>query len=152
MERYPGDEWVDVVGLDWFGDDSAAKRAQLLRLAAEAVRFAEAHGKVAGLTEVGYDDGKSGRGLAHCTDLHWLRTGLTGPLLEHPVARRLAFLCFWRNESYRPAIYNLPPPGTAHAPCLAGLAEEPGLVFGERTGGIYQRDLQVEAEATGCAT
>lgn len=152
LERYPGDEWIDIVGLDWFGDDSTAKRAQLLRLAAEVVRFAEAHGKVAGLTEVGYDGGKAGRGLAHCAGADWLREGLVAPLLAHPVACRLAFLCFWRNEAYRPTIYNLPPPGTAHAACLAKLAEEPGLVFGDRMGGIYQREPKASPETAECVT
>jgi len=131
MERYPGDEWVDLVGLDWFGDDSVTKRSELLRVTADLVNYTEAHGKAAALTGLGYDNGQGGWGLAFCTDPQWLRTGLFGPLLAHPVARRLAFACFRRNEAYNPAVYNLPPPGTPHADCLAELADHPGLVFGD---------------------
>jgi ABC-type bacteriocin/lantibiotic exporter with double-glycine peptidase domain len=131
MERYPGDEWVDLVGLDWFGDDSVTKRSELLRLTADLVNYTEAHGKAAALTELGYDNGQGGRGLAFCPDARWLRDGLLGPLLAHPVACRIALACFWRNEAYNPSIYHLPPPGTPHADCLAELADHPGLVFGD---------------------
>lgn len=148
LERYPGDEWVDLVGLDWFGDDSAVRRAELLRLTAGLVNFAEERGKAMALTELGYDNGQGGRGLAFCPDPHWLRNGLFGPLLAHPVARRIAFACFWRNEAYNPAVYNLPPPGTAHAGCLAELADEPGLVFGDTSLAAEIRpDAAVPADA-----
>ncbi|MFW6353617.1 MAG: ABC transporter transmembrane domain-containing protein, partial [Verrucomicrobiota bacterium] len=134
LDRYPGHDVVDVVGLDWFGSDRAESSRCLVTRVAEAVRFARAHGKVVGLTEVGFSVGPEQSGLAHCKDPAWLRTRLFEPLLGHPEARQIAFLCFWRNEGHNPGLYHSPPPGSLHADCLAQLAEDPRLHFAEDRG------------------
>jgi ABC-type proline/glycine betaine transport system ATPase subunit/multidrug resistance efflux pump len=131
LDRYPGDDVVDLVGLDWFGSERAESTRRLLSRTAEAARFAQDRQKAFALTEVGFSRANGESGLAACDDPDWLRTGLFAPLLDHPSARRIAFLCFWRNEGYNPAIYHSPPPGSLHAPCLARLAEDPRLRFAE---------------------
>ncbi len=46
---YPGDNYVDIVGLDYYNPDKAGLKQQLVEL----TNFAEQHGKVAALTETG---------------------------------------------------------------------------------------------------
>ena len=117
---------MDIIGLDWFGDESVEAKDQLLRQASELQRFAEAHGKVAGITELGYYRDQDHRGLKHCADSDWLESGVLGPIATHPVAQRLSLINFWRNEAHNPSVYNSPPPGSAHAACLQRLTSEPG--------------------------
>jgi len=50
LETYPGDEWVDVLGLDYYGDLTRAGVTNVLR---EMVRLGEERGKLATLTESG---------------------------------------------------------------------------------------------------
>gem|GEM_PF-156876 len=145
LDRYPGDEYVDVIGVNWFGDESLDSRNQLIRFAAECVCFAASRGKVPALTEIGYEKTKGKNGLAHCDDPNWLRIGLIDPLRSHPDAARVAFISFWRNEAYNPSVYHLPPPGSIHSACLAELADDPWLVLGDRVSDLYKHGETVEA-------
>lgn len=150
VERYPGDEYVDVLGVDWFGDDTPNSQRVLLESCAEAVQFAEDHGKVAGLTAVGFDRGEQCLGLVHCLNEQWLRTGVIGPVQGHPVASKIRFITFWRNEGYRPSVFHLPPEDSPHAACLRALADESYLVFGDRIKALAESGDQSEAAST-CA-
>jgi ATP-binding cassette subfamily B protein len=127
--RYPGDEYVDVVGVDRWGDDSTDGVRRFVLLIGETVRFCERHRKVPAVTALAFSRGSGQAGLAHCPDPQWLERGLIGPLLDHPVANRIAFLCFWRNEARKPGVYELPPAGSPHADSLARLARSGRLRF-----------------------
>ncbi len=139
LDRYPGDEFVDVLGLDSYGDGGEEHRSRLLGGLRDLVRFAESRGKVPALTEVGFKQDESNCGLGHCTDAEWLSARLIEPIKRDPVASRLAYIAFWRNEAYRPTDFYLPYRGNLHAECLARLADDPFLVFSERLNGIYRR-------------
>jgi ATP-binding cassette, subfamily C, bacteriocin exporter len=148
MERYPGDELVDVLSLECECDESVEGQQRLLRLTREMVLYAESHGKVPALTHVGYDNGQNGKGLAFCMNNQWLKEYLINPIKQHPVACRIAYIMFADNMAYNPTIYRLPYPSSSHAECLAKLAEDPYLVFGDRVAQIYKHAVPAEATAT----
>lgn len=88
MERYPGDEWVDLMGFDFYyrenNYDSTAvflpkKLGVLTSLAAE-------HGKIAAITETGYEA---------IPDPKWW----TGKLLSELQNAPLSYVLVWRNAN-----------------------------------------------------
>lgn len=108
LDRYPGDEYVDVVGFDDYHDfeqhrpDNAARR---LRIVSDLAR---ARGKLAALTEVGYREHPVPQQLF---------TEVLGPALADPDLE-IAFLMFWRqgrrNEDGS-GLWFVPPPDTPQA-------------------------------------
>ena len=92
-QRYPGDEYVDIVGLDmycptWMPQEEAlpyfVKNTRLLL--ASLQKFAEDHGKILALTETGYE------GLTWPT---WWTEVLAPAIKGFPIA----YLLTWRNTS-----------------------------------------------------
>ena len=92
LERYPGNEYVDIVSFDNYSDyennriESAAKKLSIIS------DYAIKHGKVAALTEVGY------RNTPIPSDLY---TGYYGKSLADP-SLQIAFFMFWRGARYVP--------------------------------------------------
>ncbi len=90
LERYPGDDYVDILGFDDYYDfygpgRSPAMFTEQMRI---VVELAEERGKVAALTETGREA---------IPDADWF-TNVFWPALEaDPVARRIAYIVFWRN-------------------------------------------------------
>ncbi|MCC9135954.1 glycosyl hydrolase [Pontibacter silvestris] len=96
MEIYPGDDYVDMFGVDYyFGDSTAATREKFQQGLAGIVEYADERGKIAALTEFGdrlNDDG---------TDMLEIDNFYTQTILNtiqaSPKASRIAFLATWRN-------------------------------------------------------
>jgi mannan endo-1,4-beta-mannosidase len=107
LARYPGDEWVDLVGMDNYGDmgrdryatDVAARKLKIIS------DYAEAHGKLAAFTETG---------LESITNPEWW----TGTLLKTMKAHRmkLCYVLVWRNDVRSPTHFYAPYPG--HTPSI----------------------------------
>ena len=89
LERYPGNDYVDIVGFDNYSDfennriDAAAKKLGIIS------NYAVKHGKAAALTEVGY------RRTPIPPDLY---TGYYGKAFADP-SLNIAFFMFWRSGS-----------------------------------------------------
>lgn len=146
LERYPGDDFVDVLGLTSSGDGGPSYQRRLLLNLSDMVRYAESKGKVAALTSTGFNNGAAGAGLHFCLEADWLRTRLIFPIKAHPVARRIALIVFWRNAAYCPTDYYLPYAGSTHAESLEELSEDPFLIFGDRVEGLYCRQETKKSE------
>lgn len=91
LERYPGDDYVDVLG----SDDYQALRSDstisdMTRRLATVVRLAEARGKLAALTETG---------LEGVPDADWWTNRLLRAIEADPDARRVAWALVWRNAN-----------------------------------------------------
>ncbi len=89
FERYPGDAYVDVLGMDHYSP-TATDALDTLRL---IVREAQQRGKIAALTECGIHEGLSGVQ----TDTYFTRD-LLAPIQNDPVARRIVYLLVWQNQ------------------------------------------------------
>jgi len=101
--RYPGDEYVDVLGIDmYYANDGS----EIVQLAEIVVRVARAHGKIPALTEFGARDGINQPNIASAT---WIRSSFLEPLKASPTALGIAYALAWRNA--RPDHAFLPYPG-----------------------------------------
>jgi mannan endo-1,4-beta-mannosidase len=99
---YPGDDVVDLLGVDCYWRDDTRELLGAVRALTEAARR---HGKPCALTEVGPRDGLEGEPPLR-PDFF---TSLADELEALPEARELAYLCFWRNARAEHAF--LPYPG-----------------------------------------
>ncbi|MBQ7420259.1 MAG: beta-mannosidase [Prevotella sp.] len=105
MEQYPGDDIIDVMGLDNYcmapdGDSTkiAAFAEQLDQNLAVVSAVAKKHQKVIALTETGYEGLKV---------KDWWTKTLAPVLAKHPVC----YVMVWRNANNRPGYYFAPYPG-----------------------------------------
>lgn len=95
-ERYPGDEYVDIVGLDAYcatylpQEEALPLFIENTRYCLESLNeFAKKHGKILALTETGYE------GLTY--DKWW--TGVLAPAIE---GIPISYLLVWRNTDEMP--------------------------------------------------
>ncbi len=99
---YPGDEYVDVIGFDgygqgnpevtWFTVEDMVKSLEIV------VDFAKEHGKVAAFTETGY--GTSGTIAYHTEQPDWWTNGVLDPILASEKARHVAWVLTWINSDW----------------------------------------------------
>ena len=91
LERYPGDAYVDVLGIDDYqtlrSDETVSGMTERL---ARLVRLADARGKLAALTETG---------LEGVPDDDWWTNRLLRAIEADPDARRIAWALVWRNAN-----------------------------------------------------
>ena len=128
LERYPGDEWVDMVGMDNYGDmgrdryavDTAAHKLKIVS------DYAKRAGKLAAFTETG---------LESIPNATWW----TGTLLK--VMRNsdmeLAYVLVWRNDVRSPTHYYAPYPGHSSVPDFIRFYNDPYTLFENDIKGIY---------------
>lgn len=125
--RYPGDEYVDITGFDYYAEDAFG--IGLLPHCQFVVSFAYAHNKVAALTEFGYRDG-----LHRALTPDWFTAELLNPIREDAIASHLAWALTWRND--RPEHHWVPLPGD--------LTFEDFQAFYEADFTVFARDLPVD--------
>lgn len=96
VERYPGDEYVDIIGLDCYcptylgQKESFAKfKKDMTECLASLQKFSELRGKILALTETGYE------GLTY---ERWWTEVLQGAIGDFPIA----YLLVWRNTDEMP--------------------------------------------------
>lgn len=105
LERYPGDEIIDVLGLDSYCFAPEADTLQIVDYTQKLdknlgmiEKVAKEHGKAMALTETGYEGIK--------TENWWTET-LAPVLAKHPVS----YVLVWRNARERPSHHYAPYPG-----------------------------------------
>ncbi|SEL77049.1 mannan endo-1,4-beta-mannosidase [Chitinophaga rupis] len=101
LERWPGDDFVDIIGFDLYQSGSAANYQHLLRERLHVLQeIAAAHGMIPALTETG---------LERIPEASWWTQTLL-PVLQN---YKLSYVLVWRNG--RPDHYYAPYPGQASA-------------------------------------
>lgn len=107
LERYPGDDIIDVVGLDCYCFAPDADTVKIAKFAddldknlAMVSKVAKAHNKVMALTETGYEGIKTA---------NWWTATLAPVLAKYPIA----YVLVWRNARERPQHHFAPYPGHA---------------------------------------
>jgi mannan endo-1,4-beta-mannosidase len=128
LTRYPGDDYIDVMGVDYYyGDAGEFDGAdQLVRVAGIAVRAAEQRGKVAAITEFGIQDGLSNPDVN--VD-NWYTEDFLRPILRDPTARRAAYALTWRNANT--SHFFVPYPGHLAEPDFRRVCDDPFVVMQE---------------------
>ncbi|HMI04983.1 MAG TPA: glycosyl hydrolase [Pedobacter sp.] len=130
LERYPGNEWVDLVGTDNYGDmgrygkydlDAAIKKLQIVSA------FAEKNGKLAAFTETG---------LESLINPNWWNDVLLKVMKNDKI--RLCYVLVWRNDTRSPTHFYAPYPGHANVPDFKKFYDDPYTLFEKDLQGIYK--------------
>jgi mannan endo-1,4-beta-mannosidase len=130
LERYPGDEWVDMVGMDNYGDFGRDGRYDLeagikkLKIVSD---YAKKAGKLAAFTETG---------LESIPNTIWW----TGILLESLKKEelQLTYVLVWRNDVTSPTHYYAPFPGQASEADFKKFYNDPYTLFENDLKDIYK--------------
>ena len=130
LERYPGNEWVDMVGMDNYGDmgrdgkynlDAAVKKLQIVSA------FAEKNGKLAAFTETG---------LESLVNPNWWNEVLLKVMKSEGV--KMSYVLVWRNDRNSPTHYYAPAPGHPNVPDFKKFYDDPYTLFENDLKNIYK--------------
>ena len=124
LERYPGDEWVDVIGFDIYQRNQGAQANEqfikdLDSMLTRLEGIAAARGKIPALTEFGYNN---------VPDASWWTGVLWKALRDH----RVSFALGWRNAGYNnvgDADFYVPYKGAKSAADFIMFYNEPKTLF-----------------------
>lgn len=121
LDRYPGDAWVDMVGMDNYADFGRYGKYDVplgvkkLKIVSD---YAKKTGKLAAFTETG---------LESIADPNWWTETLL-PVLKSE-GLQLCYVLVWRNDTQSPTHYYAPYPGHPSAPDFLTFAADPMMVF-----------------------
>ncbi len=131
MERYPGDELIDLLGLDCYCFAPEADTIQIADYATKldknlemVCKIAKQHHKAAALTETGYECLK--------TSDWWTKT-LAPVLSRHPIS----YVLVWRNAHNRANHFYAPYPGQLSTSDFIQFYNDPQTVFLSNINGLY---------------
>ncbi len=157
LARYPGDEYVDILGKDHYfsGDPSHPSWldvSTMLREVELAVSIAQSKNKPVALTEFGYRN-SSDFGLGYCTDANWFIDKLLTPI-KGSSAHYISYALAWRNANNTeyPGHYFVPYPGQANEPDFISFYNDSYTVFESNTPEIYGDIIYVDCMASGMNT
>ncbi len=130
LDRYPGDQWVDMVGMDDYADFGRDGKYNLsgglkkLQIVSDYAR--KAH-KLAAFTETG---------LESIPNTTWW----TGTLLKtlQSGKLRLSYVLVWRNDSKSPTHFYAPFPGQVSEPDFLNFYNSPYTLFEKDLKGMYR--------------
>jgi mannan endo-1,4-beta-mannosidase len=131
LERYPGDKWVDMVGMDNYGDlgrnryavDTAAMKLKIVS------DYARKAGKLAAFTETG---------LESIPNPTWWTGTLLKAMRAYP-DMRLAYVLVWRNDTRSPTHYYAPYPGHVSEADFLNFYQDPYTLFEKDLERVYRR-------------
>ena len=129
LERYPGDEWVDMVGMDNYGDmgrdrynlDAASSK---LRIVSD---YAKKKGKLAAFTETGLESIPNNNWWTEVL-LKVMRTG----------DMNLSYVLVWRNDVKSQTHYYAPFPGHSSVPDFMKFYRDPYTLFEKDLKDVYR--------------
>jgi len=127
LERYPGDEYVDIVGMDNYWDFNPkgggldAFQHKLMIIS----DYAQKKHKLAALTETGF---------SNLTDTTWYTKKLMKALTEYPDKPKLAYVAIWRNN--KQSFYS-PPPGHPAVKNFIDFYNNPYVIFEDKLPNMY---------------
>lgn len=137
---YPGDDYVDIIGLDNYWDvghkdNPTALTEQLAKFKRSlqyTVEIANRKNKIPALTETG---------LEGLTNPNWWTEVLLEGLLDNRQTRQIAYLLVWRNAPQRqnlPGHYYTPKPGRAEAADFIKFRDHPMIMFEDDLPSLYR--------------
>lgn len=130
LERYPGNEWVDMVGMDNYGDMGRDRYA--VDIAAGKLKvisdYAKKNGKLAAFTETG---------LESIPDTTWWTNTLLKVMKSNDL--QLAYVLVWRNDTKSPTHFYAPFPGQVSVSDFIKFYRDPYTLFENDLKHIYKK-------------
>lgn len=134
LSRYPGDDYVDVLGMDNYWDlrkDAGQAGATLAHKKLKVVSdLAIEKTKVAAMTETGYEVGGTNTAVAGWFS-NYLYNVLTADDLE------IAFVMFWGNGGNNGNNFYVPPPSASNAQDFIDFTNKPDAVLQHQLPNLY---------------
>lgn len=138
---YPGDDYIDIIGLDnyWdvgssYNDKTAMEsRPELVQSLELISGIAQEKNKPAALTETGAEA---------LTIDQWYTKVLLQPVKENKARIRIAWALVWRNA--RPDHMYAPYPGHASSADFVEFRNDPAVFFEDDIKGIYSSEVKIE--------
>jgi mannan endo-1,4-beta-mannosidase len=131
MERYPGDDIIDLIGLDQYCFSEEGDTAAITRYAADLDNnlsmicdIAAEHGKAVALTETGFESLKAN---------DWWTQTLAPVLARHPIS----YVLVWRNAHDKPGHFYAPYPGHPSVADFVRFYNDPKTLFLKDVNGLY---------------
>lgn len=129
LERYPGDDWVDMVGMDNYADfgrdrydlDAGVKKLKIVS------DYAKKAGKLAAFTETGLESIPN--------PVWWTETLLKALKTK---GLQLSYVLVWRNDSRSPTHYYAPFPGQTSEADFIQFYNDPFTLFEKDLKKIYR--------------
>jgi len=121
LDRYPGDEWVDMVGVDDysdFGRDAWGSLDAGIHKLKIVSNYAQKHNKLAAFNETG---------LESIPDTTWWTKTLLHALKDTGV--KMSYVLVWRNDSQSPTHYYASPKGHPSYPNFLEFYNDPFTLF-----------------------
>jgi mannan endo-1,4-beta-mannosidase len=129
LERYPGDEWVDMLGMDNYGDMGRDRydiptATRKLKIVSD---YALKKNKLAAFTETG---------LESIPDTTWWTNTLLKVMKSDGM--QLCYVLVWRNDSRSPTHFYAPFPGQVSVPDFMKFYNDPYTLFEKDLNKIYR--------------
>jgi mannan endo-1,4-beta-mannosidase len=129
LERYPGDEWVDMVGMDNYGDMgrdryNLERASRKLKIVSD---YAIKKGKLAAFTETG---------LESIPNTTWWTETLLKVMKKDNM--QLSYVLVWRNDIKSTTHYYAPFPGQVSVPNFLEFYNDPYTLFEKDLKDIYK--------------
>lgn len=134
LKTYPGDNYVDILGVDYYFHDYNIKESarELPALLSTISRIADQRGKISALTETGFET---------IPDSLWWTKTLLGHIESNPESSRIAYLLVWRNAwtGQRPNHFYAPYPGHHSASDFVQFSQSPRIILNNRMPSMYRK-------------
>lgn len=130
LERYPGDQYADMVGMDNYADFGRDGKYNLqagVRKLKIISDYAKKKNKLAAFTETG---------LESIPDKNWWTESLLKSLKAENV--NLAYVLVWRNDTKSPTHYYAPFPGQVSVPDFMNFYNDPYTLFEKDLKNVYR--------------
>ena len=133
LERYPGDDWVDMVGMDNYGDMgrdgyNLERASRKLKIVSD---YAIKAGKLAAFTETG---------LESIPNPTWWTDTLLKVMRTDNL--QLAYVLVWRNDINSPTHYYAPFPNHLSVPNFIEFYNDPFTIFERDLKNIYTKKIK----------
>lgn len=128
LDRYPGDDYIDVLGLDFYTDSMEDALPDLRMI----VKLAKERGKIPALTECGVPKGKTAE-----VSEQWYTRNLLEPIASDPLARKTVWVLLWQNSGSRKTFW-IPPVDHPLADDFRVFYEDPFTAFQNDLPDVYK--------------
>lgn len=130
LNRYPGDELVDVIGFDTYQFDRDSYIANLEKSLAIIDSIGKTHNKVIAITETGYEG---------ISDSKWWTETLLPVIEKYPIV----YVLVWRNARERVTHFYAPYPGQVSANDFVEFYKDPKTLFAADVNSLYKLEFNL---------